>query len=1152
MRVPDRLKGKDTMKSPRSRRSVASLAALAVTAVLSSMSLFNPLASAAEGDTTRGYNGPEDCVAINGNVVAPGPGDCAQFGKEGQGRTDETARNVILIVGDGMGQQEITAARNYLKGAAGRFEGIDELTSEGQYTHHSVNRDGSINYVTDSAASGTAWATGTKTYNGGVGVQIDGTPVPNLIELAKLGGMRTGNVTTSEIQDATPAAMGAHALNRKCYGPENTEEANGRCFGEEYDAQYRENGGLGSISEQLIDTRADVTLGGGSAAFEQIVQEGGPGRNPYLTADEGHTQTEWTEGDSVLENAEANGFQVATDADELAAITEADQDEPVLGLFAEGNMATRFEPHLASVGGAHDEPVQCTPQDTGDEPDLSQMTDKAIELLDDPEAEKGFFLQIESASIDKSAHGSDICGQIGETERLDEVTKAALDFAKADGDTLVVVTADHSHSTQIVYDDADSVSATARLETADGTPMTVAYGTIPADEAGESSTQHTGAQLRVAAYGPGEENVLGQTDQTDLFYTMLSALDLNPDKSDGASDAGLAKPVAASNPAETCFRVDANGNMVAPLPGDCAQYGTEGEQRSDEQAKNMILFIGDGMGDSEITSARNYLYGANGRLPGVDALPYTGSYTHYALNPETGLPDYVTDSAASGTGWATGTKTYNGGIGIGLDGTPHANLLEMAKAAGMKTGNVTTSEIQDATPAVMGAHAVNRKCYGPENTEEANPRCTGGEFDAQYRENGGLGSISEQLIDTRADITLGGGSAAFDQTVQVSGEAGDTTWTEGDTVLENAEANGFQVVTNKAELEAATGSAEAEGISLRQADPEGPILGLFDEGNLPRNFLETVPTTDGAMQDPARCEKNPERTEDVPTLADMTSAALNVLPNEEGFFLQVEGASIDKADHASDICGQIGELDDLDQAVQVARDWVAESGEPTLIVVTADHAHTSQIVYNDAETAGLVTKLTTADGAPMSVNYATASDNEGASSTHTGAQLRIAAEGPSAENVIGFTDQTDLHFTVVNALGLDTDVEPGVPFTPAEEPGDDPTTPAPAPEDPESPAPQPEEPGDPAPEPEDPSDPAPAPGESGQPGEPGESDPDSDEEAGAPGPGERPGAPEGGKGPGGLPNTGAGDAAGVAMVVGVAAMLGLAATSVLRRRSRQR
>ena len=126
----------------------------------------------------------------------------------------------------------------------------------------------------------------------------------------------------------------------------------------------------------------------------------------------------------------------------------------------------------------------------------------------------------------------------------------------------------------------------------------------------------------------------------------------------------------------------------------------------------------------------------------------------------------------------------------------------------------------------------------------------------------------------------------------------------------------------------------------------------------------------------------------------------------------------------------------------MARDWVAESGEPTLIVVTADHAHTSQIVYNDAETAGLVTKLTTADGAPMSVNYATASDNEGASSTHTGAQLRIAAEGPSAENVIGFTDQTDLHFTVVNALGLDTDVEPGVPFTPAEEPGDDPTTPA--------------------------------------------------------------------------------------------------------------
>jgi alkaline phosphatase len=80
------------------------------------------------------------------------------------------------------------------------------------------------------------------------------------------------------------------------------------------------------------------------------------------------------------------------------------------------------------------------------------------------------------------------------------------------------------------------------------------------------------------------------------------------------------------------------------------------------RARNVILFLGDGIGDSEITIARNYQAGANGRL-WMDTLPFTGEYTTYALqesNPS--LIDYVTDSAASGTGWATGVKTSNGRI----------------------------------------------------------------------------------------------------------------------------------------------------------------------------------------------------------------------------------------------------------------------------------------------------------------------------------------------------------------------------------------------------------------------------------------------------------------------------------------------------------
>lgn len=152
------------MHSRRNRRVGLACGTGALALVLTPLCM---AAGVADSPTTHETNKPEQCTAFdsNGNVVALQPGDCAQYGVEGQGRTDAHAKNVILIIGDGMGQQEITAARNYLVGAAGRFEGIDELTSEGLYTHHSVNKDGSFNYVTDSAASGTAWATGTKTYN---------------------------------------------------------------------------------------------------------------------------------------------------------------------------------------------------------------------------------------------------------------------------------------------------------------------------------------------------------------------------------------------------------------------------------------------------------------------------------------------------------------------------------------------------------------------------------------------------------------------------------------------------------------------------------------------------------------------------------------------------------------------------------------------------------------------------------------------------------------------------------------------------------------------------------------------------------------------------------------------------------------------------
>ncbi|MGL4545847.1 MAG: alkaline phosphatase, partial [Plesiomonas sp.] len=99
---------------------------------------------------------------------------------------------------------------------------------------------------------------------------------------------------------------------------------------------------------------------------------------------------------------------------------------------------------------------------------------------------------------------------------------------------------------------------------------------------------------------------------------------------------------------------------------------------SDKQVKNVILLIGDGMGDSEITAARNYANGAGGFFAGIDALPLTGQYTHYALDKKTGKPDYVTDSAASATAWSSGVKTYNGALGVDIHEKPHTTLMQLA------------------------------------------------------------------------------------------------------------------------------------------------------------------------------------------------------------------------------------------------------------------------------------------------------------------------------------------------------------------------------------------------------------------------------------------------------------------------------------------
>lgn len=421
----------------------------------------------------------------------------------------------------------------------------------------------------------------------------------------------------------------------------------------------------------------------------------------------------------------------------------------------------------------------------------------------------------------------------------------------------------------------------------------------------------------------------------------------------------------------------------------------------DGHPKNVIFLLGDGMGTQEITAAR-YYQGVNNEL-NVDRMPFTGFDTTWSLKPAASapyLPDYDPDSAATGTMWATGEKTLDERISQGPSSdlsVPGVNLktvLEVAQKRGMKVGDVSTAEITDATPAVLASHISLRGCQGPSNM---------GSCPLETKAAGGLGSIAEQEVDHKVDVLLGGGLSRFTQKITGGPDTGKT-------VVQSAEGKGYRFVTDANGLEAIPNAKK-------------PVLGLFNSGNMSLEWTGPAATT-GKGNTPAACTEN-QRPSNEPSLAAMTRKAISLLNenNRRGFFLQVEGASIDKQDHATNACGQIGETVAFDRAIGAALDF-QRTHPDTLVVVTADHSHTSQIVGEDASGSGLPTgystNLLTKDGQTLSLTYGTAGyggpgaapSATPASQQHTGAVVPVWASGPGGLDVLGTNDHTDLFETL--------------------------------------------------------------------------------------------------------------------------------------------
>jgi alkaline phosphatase len=428
----------------------------------------------------------------------------------------------------------------------------------------------------------------------------------------------------------------------------------------------------------------------------------------------------------------------------------------------------------------------------------------------------------------------------------------------------------------------------------------------------------------------------------------------------------------------------------------------------------VVLIIGDGMDDQQITIARNYLVGYDGRLT-LDELPYRGAIQVQTVSERSpSQPVYVADSANSATAMAAGVVTSTGRIATTAQADEDVTtIIELAQAAGFGTGIVSTASLTDATPASFVAHINRRLCQGPADMVSENARLPAFSADcsADLKARGGKGSIAEQIAASPLDTALGGGARYFAQTAE--GEADKT-------VRDLAEEHGFALVDSASGL-----SGIARG---------SKVLGLFSPGTLPVAWrgtadskAERIEREDGAVRlpEPFTCEPNPGFA-GTPTLAAMTEAALDHLDDGRAFFLMIESASIDKQSHMRRPCGQIGELGQLDESLALVLDYARMHPE-TLVLITADHGQAAKLIPERSVFAalnfaspGYFARLLTPEGSVMGINYAT--NDSPTQEDHSGVQVPLLASGPGVGDLPTLLRQTDIFDIAAKHLGLGTEV----------------------------------------------------------------------------------------------------------------------------------
>lgn len=419
-------------------------------------------------------------------------------------------------------------------------------------------------------------------------------------------------------------------------------------------------------------------------------------------------------------------------------------------------------------------------------------------------------------------------------------------------------------------------------------------------------------------------------------------------------------------------------------PGVAMAKGAKGSAAPDKPlAKNIILMISDGCGYNQLDAASLYQYGETGTQV-YESFPFQFGMSTYSIAGEYD-PAYIwssfnnvknapTDSAAAATAMSTGVKTYDAAIGVDNDRNSLMHIAEKAEELGKATGVITTVEFSHATPAGFVAHNPSRNDYE--------------------------GIANEMLKNSATDVIMGAGHPYFtDNNTPRVPSAGNFTYVGGQDTWEGLIAGDL-------------GVADADGDGI--ADP-WTVVQTRDEfvdlmtGSTP-NRVVGVPQVATTLQQARSGDQYAapyvvDLNQNVPTLAEMTRGALNVLDNDkDGFFLMVEGGAIDWAGHANQSGRVIEEEIDFNRSVEAVCEWVEQNSNwgETLLIVTGDH----ETGYLTGPGSGIV------DGKPVWTDLV----NNGAgnlpgmqwnSGDHTNSLIPLFAKGDAARIFKSYADQND-------------------------------------------------------------------------------------------------------------------------------------------------